>query len=146
MAEPGGYLQWGDANIAEYIFHTSAGIEQAPASRKLFESQRRIHSDTMQNWKWLNTMELDSKAAGFEDVKFLRPLPKPSTLQPIMMDWLWALEESYEVVCKRFPDKRDLIEEGKKLREGPVMEEVRDLKVGLDLRMQRCIGRKPVST
>lgn len=90
-------------------------------------------------------MEKKFKDAGYHDVVYRRPKPKPSTLQPLMMDWMWAMEEAYEFVVKRFPEKLEMNEECRKLREGPVMQEMTELKAGIDFAMQRCIGRKPIS-
>ena len=43
--------------------------------------------------KWLDDFPKVLKRAGLQDVKYLAPEPKSSTLQPVMMNWVWALEE-----------------------------------------------------
>ncbi|KAF2172645.1 hypothetical protein M409DRAFT_16607 [Zasmidium cellare ATCC 36951] len=146
MLKPGGYLQWGEAHPLQYIFHAAEGKEKAPAARRLHDLQSQIHPSAVENWTYLDNMPARFQAAGFQDVVFVQPEPKPSTLQPIMMNWLWALEEGFEGVVGRFPEKREVLEVSRRLREGEVMREVRELGVGLDMRMRRCIGRKPLAT
>ncbi|KAK4502039.1 hypothetical protein PRZ48_007850 [Zasmidium cellare] len=143
MLKPGGYLEWGEAHPLQYVFHSSDGIEKAPAARSLHDLQSQIHPEAVKNWTYLDDIPSVFRKAGFEDVAFVQPEPKPSTLQPLMMNWLWALDEGFEAVVKRFPEKKELLEESRTLREGDVMREARELKVGLDMRMRRCIGRKP---
>ncbi|KAF2166432.1 hypothetical protein M409DRAFT_23074 [Zasmidium cellare ATCC 36951] len=144
MLKPGGYLQWTDSNSNRYSWHTATTGQEPTEVIKLYTMAQDIVGKRSQNLKWLNNFEDLFKRSGLKDVEYVAPESRPSTLQPVMMNWIWALEEGFGHLRMKVPERAQAIDEWMEQRKR-ALQEIEELKVGMNMRTQRCIGRKPVS-
>ena len=91
--------------------------------------------------KWLDNFCSEFQEAGLESVKYVEAKTKPSTLRPMMMNWIWLLREAFAMIAINYPDKKPLVDEAS-VQSDKVIEEARRLKVGMNMRIIRCVGRK----
>lgn len=110
----------------------------------LYELAREVVGKRSQSLNWLNNFEELFRRSGLENVKVVAPQPKISTLQPVMMNWIWALEEGFGHLRAKNPYKAEVIDRWTEQRK-IALREIEELKVGMNMRAQRCIGRKPLN-
>ncbi|KAK4500174.1 hypothetical protein PRZ48_008360 [Zasmidium cellare] len=144
MLKPRGYLQWTDSNSNLYSWRSGREGQEPVEVPKLYNIAKEVTGDRGWKLQWLNNFEDLFKRAGLEDVKYLAPEPKVSTLQPVMMNWIWALVEGFGYLRVKNPAKADVIDRWMEQKDKAIRE-VEELKVGMNMRTQRCIGRKPIS-
>lgn len=150
LLKPGGYLQWNDANNQKYTWcsmesvpasvSTVASGPPPPETAKLIALNRSLLPSPRRTW--IGNLGKALHEAGLEDVECWEAEPKVSTLRPATMNWLWALKEGMGLLESRLVGKEKEILEWKKQWE-MVLREQAALKVGMNLRMLRCFGRKP---
>lgn len=93
---------------------------------------------------WLNDFEGLLKRAGLRNVKYSAPDSKPSTLQPVMMNWIWAIQEGFGFLGTKKdlpPEQKAAVDAVLDQRE-KVVSEVAKLRVGMSMGQQRCLGQK----
>lgn len=139
-SEPGGHLQWTDADNNSLRWPTASGDTSPPETVKLFEMNKAILGSSDRNW--VAKLPTYFSNAGLENVRLVKPEPRVSTLQPMMLDWIWSFVEGYPVLAERQPEKKPAIDEWFKQCD-KVWSEMKELQVGMDMAMTRCIGRKP---
>ncbi|KAK4505953.1 hypothetical protein PRZ48_003918 [Zasmidium cellare] len=100
MLKPGGYLQWTETNINRYSWVTGTG-EVPVETHKLFETLRKFIAQRGESRLWLNDFEGLLQRAGFQNAVYSAPEPRSSTLQPVMMNWIWGIEEGFGYLATR---------------------------------------------
>lgn len=140
MLKPGGWLQWTDSDNNNWTWTTATRNRSPTETVKLHGLYRALFTQVPTR-TWLSNLRSSFVKAGLDDVRWTKGGPQISTLQPAQMNWLWSIEESRGVIEKRFPERMYAIEQCFEQRQKALMEADAD-KVGLDMCMIRCIGRK----
>ena len=128
------------------VFELQHPGDLPPELGKLLDMTRKTlrvvrHEDLPE---WIGNMESEFNATGLQDVKFLEAKPKSSTLQPLMMDWLWGLGEGIGPIASKHHEMKSQVDKWMEQRERAI-KEAQELKIGMNLRHTRCIGRKPLA-
>ncbi|KAF7190731.1 N-methyltransferase tcpN [Pseudocercospora fuligena] len=158
LLKPDGYLQWTDSNTNKWTWftptttvfsaRTAHNPDIAPTLTKLLLLAMNIIRVRSKSQDWLNRMESGFASAGFENVKQIVPKPKPSTVQPLVVNFIWTMDEGFQNILesKECGDEmRGWIEEWFENRK-QLIAEVREQGVGMNTFMTRCVGRKKDGT
>ena len=118
---------------------TATGDTKPPETVKLYELAGQIFGGYHQ-WQWLEDMDGTFRGAGLQDVNSRRVKAKPSTRQPNMMNWMLSMLEAGYALSNH-PTMNQHAEALLEQRNKAV-KEARELGVGMDLCVTRCVGRK----